>query len=456
MKRQNKAVDMTSGPVIRELVLFGIPLLLGNLFQQMYNTVDSLVVGNYVSTEALAAVGSTTSIVGTLVRFFNGVSIGAGVVISHNFGARDSRGLHRAVQTTIGLTLILSAVFTLIGYTSVPWTLRMMRMPEDVLDDATLYLHIYYAGISGLLLYNMGAAIMRAVGDTRRPLYFLIFSSLLNIVLDLFFVLVLHRAIDGVAYATILAQGISAAAILYVLTRSDQPYGIRWRELMLDHRVIGEIVRLGLPTGLQQSITALSNVFVQGYINFFGTTGMAGWSIYTKMDQFIFLPLQSMAQAATTFVGQNTGAGQNPRSRYGIRRAMLLSLLVTLPLVTGVWLGAPAMSSWFNKEPEVIEAGTMILRTNVPIMMFCCVNQVLAGGLRGFGNARSPMLIFLLGQVVIRQIYLYVIARYVRSLRLVVFGFPVGWMITALMMSGYYLYYVRRQQRTEKPTAEPV
>ena len=303
------AKDMTTGNINLLLLQFAAPLIVGNLFQMMYNTVDSLVVGNFVGKEALAAVGSTTMIINMLVFFFNGVSTGAGVVISRYYGARQQDRLHTAVETTIFVTFVCSALFTVIGVAMVHPMLVLMSTPDDVMDAASKYLTIYFTGISGLLVYNMGSGILRAVGDTRRPLLFLIFTSVVNAVLDLLFVIVFPAGVAGVEYATIIAQFLSAGMVLLLLSKAKDVYRLTWRDLRCDYSILKQIFIIGLPAGVQSVLTAFSNVFVQSYINSFGSDCMAGWSCYNKLDTFIMLPMQSMSQAATTFVGQNIGAG---------------------------------------------------------------------------------------------------------------------------------------------------
>lgn len=329
-KLSSKSMDMTTGSTWKLLLSFAVPLLIGNLFQQLYNTVDSLVVGNFVGTEALAAVGSTTSIINTMVMFFNGTSIGASVIISRHYGAHDDKKLHLAVETTIMVTFLASILFTALGIFLAPFMLRFMSTPDDVLESASVYLRIYFSGIAGLLVYNMGSAVLRAVGDTKRPLLFLCFSSILNTVLDLVFVIVFHLGIAGVAYATIISQFLSAALVLAVLTMDDGGYRLVWKDLSVDKKTLKQILSIGLPAGLQQSLTSFSNVYVQSYINYFGSACMAGWSCYTKIDQFIFLPLQSMNQAATTFVSQNIGARNIPRAKRGSLTAFYMSTAITL------------------------------------------------------------------------------------------------------------------------------
>ena len=318
---------MTSGSITKLLIMFAVPLVIGNLFQQLYNTVDSLVVGNFVGSHALAAVGSTTSIINMIVMFFTGTSVGAGVVISRYYGAHDDEKLHIAVETTMALTFICGILLTGLGIWVTPYMLEFMSTPEDVLPSASVYLEIYFSGVFGLLVYNMGSAILRAVGDTKRPLYFLCLSSVMNIALDLLFVVGFGMAIEGVAYATIISQFISAALVLVVLSRSTENYRLTWRDLRIDKGIFKQILMIGLPTGFQQSLTSFSNVYVQSYINTFGSSCMAGWSSYSKIDQFVFLPMQSIGQASTTFMSQNLGAGNLPRAKkVPVSRCASLSL----------------------------------------------------------------------------------------------------------------------------------
>lgn len=443
----SSAVDMTEGSIPGHLVLFALPLLLGNLFQMFYNTVDVLVVGNFVGKEALAAVGSTTSIVNIVVFFFNGVSTGAGVAISRYYGAQDYRQLHRSVETTMALTFACGVLFTILGVWMVPMMLRFMSTPDDVMEAATIYLRIYFAGISGLLIYNMGSGILRAVGDTRRPLLFLIFTSLLNVVLDLFFVLGLQAGIAGVAIATSLSQFLSAGLILVLLLRTKDIYHFAWKDLCIDREILREILEIGLPAGIQSTITAFSNVFVQGYINSFGSDCMAGWSCYNKLDQFVMLPVQSMAQSSTTFVGQNIGAQKEKRANQGIRSALVITLTVTfLAALTLVLLARPA-AACFSQEESVIEYTVLFLRLCIFFMLFNGVNHVLAGGLRGRGDAKGPMVIMLTCFVAIRQLYLYVGTRLSGSVYIVGMGYPVGWVsCTAVELVYFYFRYVRKSR----------
>ncbi len=447
---------MTVGPIFGQLVLFSLPLMLGNVFQMLYNTVDSIIVGNFVSKQALAAIGSTTMITNMMVFFFNGFSIGAGVTIGQYFGARDMDNLHRAIETTMAATFLLSVVFSGVGVALVRPLLLMMSTPEDVFADAATYLRIYIGGISGLLIYNMGSGILRAVGDSTRPLYFLILTSILNIILDLFFVLVLKAGIAGAAIATILSQFLSGTLILVLLTRTKDIYRLNWKELRLDFPILRQIFAVGLPAAIQSVLTAFSNIFVQSYINIFGSDCMAGWSSYNKLDQFIMLPMQSMAMAATTFVSQNVGAGNDRRADRGTVSALLLTCGITGVIIALLIGFAPSAVRLFSPDPAVIEYGVLFIRTNVAFLLFNCINHVLAGALRGRGDSRAPMIIMLSTFVGVRQVYLYVVTRFVANTpRIVGFGYPVGWVCCCALELFYFAHHRHvRLQKEAQPSAE--
>ena len=446
---KSTARDMTQGPILRQLVFFSFPLMLGNVFQLLYNMVDSIIVGNFVSKQALAAVGSTTVIVSMIIFFFSGFATGAGVVIGNNFGAKKMDRLHDAVHTTVAATFLFSLMLTVLGLAAVRPMLVLMRTPEDVFQDAALYLRIYIGGISGLLIYNMGSGILRAVGDSIRPLGFLILTSVLNILLDLFFVIVLKIGIAGAAIATILSQFVSAVLTLLLLTRTKDIYRLDWKELRIDFPILKKIFSIGMPAALQAVITSFSNIFVQGYINVFGSDVMAGWSCYNRLDHFIFLPMQSMSVASTTFVSQNAGAGKERRSRQGTFLAILITCLVVGATAAVLTFFAPAAVRLFSPDDEVIRYGTMFIRTNAFFLLFNGIAQVLAGSLRGRGDSRGPMVIMLFNFVLVRQVYLYWVTHFVANTpRLVGFGYPVGWTCCCIM-ELIYAWYRRRQSASQ-------
>ena len=439
MSTKTTTHDMTEGVIWQQIVMFALPLMFGNVFQMLYNTVDSIIVGNFVGTQALAAVGSTTMITNMAVFFFNGFSLGAGVIIGRAFGAKKYERLHNAIETTIAATLVLSVIFTVIGYFGVGSMLSFMATPEDVFGEATTYLQIYFLGISGLLVYNMGSGILRSVGDSKRPLYFLILTSILNIVLDLLLVIVFKMVIAGVAIATIISQFVSAILFMSLLIRTEDIYKLTLNDLKIDFKIFTDICRVGLPMAIQSCITAFSNVFVQGYINFFGSTVMAGWASYNKIDQFILLPMQSMANACTTFVSQNMGADNPERANKGTVTSIIMTELVTVCIASLIFAFAPVAVRLFCSDEAVVAAGAGFLRTNVFFLLFNCITHVLSGSLRGRGDSTGPMIIMLAGMVGIRQIYLYIVTHFIlNTAKVVGFGYPVGWTTTSMMMVIYF------------------
>ena len=446
--------DMTQGSIWRHLVEFAIPMAIGLLFQQLYNTVDTLVVGNFVSREAQAAVGSTGSIINTVVGFCAGLATGASVIISQRYGAHDDAALRKAVHTTIAVTFLLSALATAGGLLIIDPMLRFMQTPADVWDEAKLYLTIYFAGVSGILFYNMGSGILRAVGDSRRPLLFLMLSALLNTVLDLFFVLVLGMKVDGVALATILAQIISAAAILLVLTREDSAYGIRWREMRISRGSLSGILRIGLPSSIQSAITAFSNVFVQSYINAFGSACMAGYSVYNKLDAFVLIPVQALAMSSTTMVGQNWGANQKERARKSVSTTIWMSLISTAVLGVAAFIAAKQLIGLFSPDEEVVSYGVRFIQIVTPFYLTICFNQIYSGALRGIGDATAPTVIMLCSFVVFRQIYLFITKSLNMGFVSVALAYPMGWILcSVLLIIRYRGSRLFRERTAKKPTA---
>ena len=435
---KKKDVDMTTGNIARHLLSFAVPLLLGNVFQQLYNAVDSVVVGNYVGKEALAAVGSVGPVINILIGFFAGLSLGASVVISQYYGAHNEARVHDAVQTTILMTLLLSVAVTVIGMAFTPFMLRFMKTPDDVFQQSAEYLRIYFAGVSGLMMYNVAAGVLRAVGDSKRPLYFLMVSAVTNTVLDILFVAVFKMGIAGAAYATIVAQFLSAVLVLLVLTRSRECYRISWRKMKMDGIVLKRIFRIGMPTAIQAAVTSFSNVFVQSYINRFGSACMAGWTTYSKIDAFAALPMQMLASALTTFVGQNIGAGNRERAKDGIRTSFVLVFIGTLVPVAAVMIFAPQLISLFNREAEVLYYGTLFIRMISPFYLVSMIHNVLSGAMRGAGETRMPMFIMLGSFVLFRQIYLAVAYGLTKSIIVVSLGYPVGWILCTTLMILYY------------------
>ena len=431
-------VDMTEGNITRHIIVFAIPLLLGNIFQQLYNMVDTWVVGNFVSNEAFSAVGSVGPICNMLIGFFLGLSSGAGVVISQFYGARRYQEVEDTVHTAILLTGLMALAFMVVGNIMTPAMLRLMNTPEEVFPESEAYLRIYFTGVSGLMFYNIGSGILRAVGDSTRPFYFLVVSALLNVGLDLLFVLVLDMGVSGVALATVLSQGISAILILITLMCSDSCIKLKLYRLRIHWSMLRKICTVGIPAALQMTITSFSNVFVQSYINYFGADCMSGWTTYSKVDQLIFLPMQSIALASTTFVGQNLGKNQPERARKGVRNALLIALASTAIMMIPVIIFAAPIVRFFNAKPEVVEFGTVFLHWITPFYILCVFNQVYSGALRGAGNSKVPMIIMLTSFVAFRQVYLFIMARVCNEILPIAMGYPAGWLLSAVLTAVYY------------------
>lgn len=429
---------MTEGNITRHIISFALPLLIGNVFQQLYNTVDTWVVGNYVSNEAFSAVGTVGPIINMLIGFFMGLSSGAGVVISQYYGAKRYDEVHDTVHTAMVMTIIMGIAFTAIGLGMTPFMLRLMNTPDNVMPESTAYLTIYFSGILGLMIYNIGAGILRAVGDSQRPFYFLVVCAVMNTVLDLLFVLVFHMGVEGVALATVLSQCTSALLVVITLMRTDTCIKLRLKDLKMNFAMLGKIFRVGIPAAIQMAITSFSNIFVQSYINYFGDNCMSGWTAYAKIDQLLFLPMQSIALASTTFVGQNLGCNQVERARKGVSRALLIAIISTVILMVPVMAFASPVVAFFNSKAEVVEIGTMLLHWLSPFYVLCCFNQIYSGALRGAGNSRAPMVIMLSSFVVFRQVYLFIMARMWNEIIPIAMSYPAGWLLCSTLTAIYY------------------
>ncbi len=454
IKMRKTDVDMTEGGIIKHLVFFAFPLLVGNLFQMMYNMVDTWVVGRYVSDAAFSAVGTLGSVTNLMIGFFMGLTSGAGVVISRFFGAKQFDRVKDTVNTAVIMTGVLCIAFTVLGLALIPVFLMILDMPEDVRREAVTYLSIWFSGLSGLMIYNMASAIMRAVGDSRRPFNYLVVAAVTNTVLDLVFVIAFDWGVAGVAIATIVAQGFSALLSVISLCRTDSCVKISFKDMHFDREILKEIVYIGFPAAIQMAITSFSNIFVQSYINYFGRECMGGWTAYTKIDQLILLPMQSLALASTTFVGQNIGINQVKRAEKGANTALIMSLISTAVLIVPVMIFSDLCVSFFNTNPEIIEYGTLFLRWLTPFYLFWCVNQIYAGALRGVGNSKAPMIIMLCSFVVFRQAYLFIVSNFIANEILpIAMGFPAGWALSAIITFTYYKIVGLKPKQKLKLTA---
>lgn len=429
---------LTKGSIVKAIILFSVPLLIGNLFQQLYNAVDSYVVGNYVGKVALAAVGASTPIINMLIGFFMGISTGAGVVIAQFFGAGDLSKMKKAIHNSIALTLVIGVVLTVVGLVFNDPILKAIGVPSDVFSEASTYLSIYFWSLIFVMIYNMGSGILRSVGDSKRPLYFLIFSSVINIVLDFLFVKNFGFGVAGAGYATLIAQAISAIMVMYVLMKTEDSYKVVLKDIKFDKEILLKIIKIGLPTGFQQSIVSLSNVIVQSYINVYGASVIAGYSVTIKIDGFVNLPLQAFNMAITTFVGQNIGAKQYNRVKKGAYITTFLAMVTIGFFVVIMYFFGRDFIALFNQEKDVIDAGRLMQLTFLPFYIFLPINQVINGVLRGAGRSAVPMYVMIFSFVFLRQIYLFLVTKVTSDVVYVFLGWPTTWVVCSLIFIVYF------------------
>lgn len=436
--RKSESHDLIHGSIAKSIFWFSIPLLVGNLFQQLYNTVDAYVVGNFVGKEALAAVGASSPIINMLIGFFMGLATGAGVIIAQYYGAEDHDRLKKAVHSSAALTLVMSLLLTVVGLLGTNPMLHAVGIPADVFPESSTYLLIYFAGITFNLIYNMGSGILRAIGDSKRPLYFLVIACVINIILDFLFVKFFQWGVAGAGYATLIAQAIAAALVTVVLMKTDGPHQLIIKQICFDFPILKKIIMIGLPTGIQQSIVSLSNVIVQSYVNAFGSNVVAGYSASIRIDGFVNLPLQSFNMAITTFVGQNIGAKQYDRVKKGSRSALWMTAGVIGVMAISLFFFGEEFIAIFNNEPDVIQAGRTMQLAFVPFYIVLPIVQIYNGVLRGAGKSSIPMYIMVFNFVILRQIYLFFVTQITSEVFYVFMGWPVTWITCAIMFIIYY------------------
>ena len=429
---------MTEGPIGKQIIQFAIPLFIGNLFQQLYNTADALIVGNLIGNSALAAVSATGTLVFLLVSFFGGISGGASVVISRYFGARDHEKTQRAIHTVLAFDITAGVIMTILGTTLTPTLLQWMGTPEDVMDRSVRYIRVYFAGNLGLVLYNSCRGIMQAVGDSKHPLQYLIFSSVMNVVLDIVFIAGFRMDVEGAALATILAQFFSVILCLRRLMRGEEEYRVYPRKIRYDWELLRLTIRYGLPSGLQNSVIALANVVVQSNVNAFGTMAVAGVGAYAKIEGFAFLPVTSFTIALTTFVGQNLGAREYERAKKGSRYGVLCAVLGAELIGVLTFLFAPVLVRAFTAEPEAIAFGVEKARISSLFFFLMAASHGFAAVLRGAGRAVIPMASMLSFWCVLRVLILHVAVPIYQSIAVVNWVYPITWLMSAIFLTIYY------------------
>ena len=429
---------MTEGPIWKRMILFAIPLFLGNLFQQLYNTADSLIVGNFLGSDALAAVSSSGSLIFLMVGFFNGISLGAGVVIARYFGAREKEKVQDAIHTTVAFGIVAGILLTAIGLIMTPTFLRWMGTPADVLKNSVLYFRIYFLGSIACVLYNIFVGILQSVGDSRHPLIYLIISSVTNVVLDLLFIGVFRFGVGSAAVATILSQFLSAILCLIHLMRCKEDYQIHLKKIRFDFPMLKLIISNGLPSGFQNSIISFANVIVQSNINSFGKMAVAGCGAYSKIEGFGFLPITCFALSLTTFISQNLGARQYERAKKGAKFGVLCS--ITMAEIVGIiiFFTAPYLVAAFNNDPQVVAFGTAQARTITLFYFLLAFSHCIAGILRGAGKSTIPMFVMLICWCIIRVSYITVAVRIIPDIKVIFWAYPITWTLSSILFIIYY------------------
>ncbi len=430
---------LTTKSVARSMLFFAIPIFFSNLFQQLYNAVDSLIVGNFIGGEALAAVGSSGSLIFLLTGFINGVSLGAGVLIARHFGAGNDTALHRTVHTTVALGAAAGAVLTVIGVAFTPQILRWMGTPDNVIGNSIIYFRIYFLGSIPVVLYNVGASILQSVGDSRSPMCYLIAASLLNVVLDLLFIAGFDMGVGSAALATILSQSLSAFLAFHKLGKEKSAFGVRWREVRFDLPSLRAVVIQGVPSGVQNSVISLANVVVQASINSFGAQAMAGCAAYSKVEGFAFLPITCFSMALATFVSQNLGARRLDRVRKGMRFGVITSVCLAEGIGLAIFSLAPLLIGAFNHEAEVITFGVRQARTASLFYFLLAFSHCSAGILRGLGRPVVPMAIMLAVWCALRITYITVTLRFIPAIQVIFWAYPLTWSISSILFVFYLL-----------------
>lgn len=439
---------MCNGPIFKKVVLFAFPLMLSGILQLLYNAADIIVVGQFSSSDAMAAVGSTSSLINLLTNVFIGLSIGVSVLISKFYGAGQQKDIFETVHTAIGLSLICGILVGILGFIFAGTMLEWMDSPENVLPKATLYMKIYFLGMPAFMIYNFGSAALRAVGDTRRPLYYLTISGIINILLNLLFVIVFNLSVMGVALATIISQYISASLIIWCLVKTDGACRLSLKHIRIHFRKLGAILRIGLPAGIQSSLFSISNVLIQSSVNSFGSTVMAGNTAAASLEGFVYTAMNSMSQASLSFTGQNFGAGQLKR----IKRiaGICLASVSVVGLILGMafyLLGTP-LSRIYSPDQAVIDVSLTRLEIICTTYFLCGIMEVLVGLLRGMGQSLLPTTVSLLGACAFRVLWIYTIFAADKTLTTLYISYPISWLLTSFihLVCFFIVYFYNKRK----------
>ena len=449
LHRTQYEIDMCNGPILSRMLRFSIPLMCSSVLQLLFNAADIVVVGRWAGDNSLAAVGSNTALIGLLTNLFVGLAVGANTLAAKSFGARDRDELHRVVHTSILLSILSGVLLAVVGFFGARTILTWMQTPDNVLGLAALYLRIYFLGMPATMVYNFGAALLRAEGDTQRPLYFLSLAGVVNIVLNLFFVIVCHLDVAGVAIATVISQCISAALVLRCMTKDTGPLHLDLRKLRIHSRTMGKILQVGLPAGFQGILFSLSNVVIQSSVNTFGEVIMAGNSAAANIEQFVYVSMNAMYQATISFVSQNYGAGNYHRIRKIVIRAQICVLVVGLVLGNLATLFGRDLLAIYTTSPAVIDAGLIRMRIVCTTYAVCGMMDVMVGGLRGIGYSVMPMLVSLVGACGLRLLWIATIFQLPQfhTIQMLYWSYPVSWTITVAVHVLCFLWALKRVKR---------
>lgn len=455
MAKRSYEVDMCRGPLLGKILIFALPLMLSGILQLLFNAADIVVVGRFASSQALAAVGSTSALINLIINVFIGLSVGANVLVARYYGAGEREQVSQAVHTSVLLSLLCGVVLIAVGVALSRPLLELMGTPEDVINMSATYMRIYFCGMPVLMLYNFGAAILRSVGDTKRPLYFLIVAGVINVVLNLFFVIVCGMDVDGVALATVISQAVSAGLILLCLMRMEGPCHLDLHKLHIYKDKMWQIVRVGLPAGLQGCIFSISNVLIQSSVNSFGSVAMAGNTAASNIEGFVYTGMNAIYQTALSFTSQNYGARQYHR----ITRVMRLCLALVTAVGLGLGLTAVLLHTQllgiYSSDPQVITYGTMRMQFVATLYFLCGIMDVMAGVMRGMGYSILPMIVSLTGACGLRILWIFTLFAANRTLSMLYVSYPVSWLITALAHLGCYFWVRRKMPREDAPLPEP-
>lgn len=444
--RSNSVTLMTEGSVKKLILAYAAPILIGSLFQQLYNTADALIVGNFVGQNALAAVTSVGSITFLLIGFFNGFATGSGVIIAREIGAQNDETTQSAVHTTVALGIVLSVLMTALGVAFSPMMLEWMGTPEEVYPLANTYLRIYFLGSTPLVMYNMCVGILRAGGDAKHPLYYLIISSLLNVFLDIFLITAFDMGVAGAAIATVFSEFVSMVLCILQLMKEHGPLHLSWKKVRFDKDNFKEIVEYGMPTALQGCVIDIANILIQSYINSFGASAVAGLGAYSRVEGFVFLPVTAFSMALTTFVSQNLGAGKDSRVKEGILFGLTFSTVLIEIIGVLIFFFAPICISAFNRDPEVIAYGAERARICSLFFFLMGFSHITSAVLRGLGKPMMPMVVMLVCWCAVRVVTLMTIGQVIHDIRLANWLYPITWGLSA----GVYLIWLRNLHLFDK------